>query len=179
MAVSVIAWQLKKPRHIILMSVPGGSLWAIQYILLDAPTGAIMNIFAVLKDGALGFVRCSFVPYIVGAYMVLIWAFGLYFLTHWYDLLALFGASVSNIALLKRDNRPLIARACIASQLCWIAYNSIVGAWIALACGILVAISSFVGMYRHENWNIGICYRHFIPNLVRSLFDFSKLKTYP
>jgi len=179
MIFSIVSWQLKNPRHIILMNVPGCSLWAIQYIMLGGITGALMNIFSVFKDGALGFVRCSIVPYIISAYLLLIWAFGIYFFNNWFDSLALAGGTISNLALLKRDNRALMSRACIASQICWITYNSIVGAWIALICGVLVTVSSLIGMYRHENWEIGKCYKSFLPSVARFLFVFPNLKLFP
>ena len=170
MSINILAWQLKNPRHIIFSYVPACSLWALQYILLNAPLGAIMNIFSVIKDSFLTFVHEIYVTYIIGAFLLTIWCVGLYYFNHWYDILPLFGATVTNVALLQRDNRSFVARGAICTQVFWITYNLIVGSYMAALSGLMVVGSSTIGMARHEEWEIGKCYRTFGPSLMRSLF---------
>lgn len=177
MCFSITAWQLKKPNHIVLCYVPSGTLWSLQYLILGAPLGALMNASSALKDGALGFIKPQYIGFIIGSFLCLIWPAGLYFFQNWYDIFPLLGTTIINLALLKRDDRPFISRAIIVGQICWMTYNVIVGAWMGLACGLLVSTSSMIGMARHENWEIGKCYRSFLPSLMRSLMI--KPQTYP
>lgn len=179
MAVSVWAWQLKKPRHIILCNVPATLIWTVQYILLGAPLGAILNLASAFKDSGLFFIKNKYVPYLIGTFLLVIWSTGLYFFEHWYDSLPLISGSIMNIALLQRDNRSLIARATIICCLFWLVYNVIVSSWMGAACASMVITSSIIGMARHEEWSLGKCYKSFFPSLSRSLFVFPNLQTYP
>ncbi|MAZ76775.1 MAG: hypothetical protein CMH31_05680 [Micavibrio sp.] len=179
MGINIFAWQLKNSRHIIFSYVPAGSLWALQYIILGAPLGVVMNVCSVIKDFFLTFINADYVIYIIGLFMISIWSIGLYFYDNWYDILPLFGATVTNLSLLQRDNRSFVARGVICAQIFWISYNLIVGSYAAALSGIMVICSSTIGMARHEKWIIGNCYRTFAPSLVRALFSFPSFRTFP
>jgi hypothetical protein len=179
MSINIFAWQLKNSRHIIFSYVPAGTLWAIQYVILNAPLGVIMNVCSVVKDLFLTFIHKAYVTYIIALFLISIWCIGLYFFNNWYDILPLFGATVTNLSLLQRDNRSFVARGAICAQVFWITYNLIVRSYVATLSGVMVACSSTIGMARHESWQLGSCYRSFAPNLVRSLFSFPSFRTFP
>lgn len=177
MVVSIGAWQLKNPRHIILCNVPSAALWTVQYMMLGAPLGAVLNITSLVKDGALAFIKDKYVPYLIGGFLCVLWAFGLYFFEHWYDILPLIGGSIVNLTFLQRDNRALCARGTIICCLFWIVYNAIVCSWMGVACASLVIMSSMISMARYEEWSLGQCYKSFFPSISRSLFVFPRLET--
>lgn len=179
MSINIFAWQLKNSRHIIFSYVPASALWAIQYMILSAPLGLMMNLCSMAKDMALTFIKASYVRYIIIGFLCTIWAAGLYFFSGWYDILPLIAGTITNLSLLQRDNRALVARGAIISQIFWITYNLIVGSWIAAFSGCLVITSSTLGMARHESWVLGTCYRSFGISLVRALFTFPSFKTFP
>ena len=174
-----MAWQIKNPRLIIFSYCPACTLWAIQYFLLGAPLGVILNICSAGKDGLLAFIDEKFVPFLIGAFLFFVWSIGLSFFTHWYDILPILAGTIINIALLQRDNRALVARASIAASLCWIMYNLIVHSYMGFASGCFVILSSMIGMARYEEWELGKCYRTFLPSITRSLFVFPNFRTYP
>lgn len=178
MCISIFSWQIKNPRNIIIAYIPSSSLWSIHYIILGAPIGTLMNFLSVIKDSSLTFIHNKHVPYIISAFLVGLWSIGLYFFTAWYDILPLIAGTILNITLLQRKNRALISRGTICSQICWITYNLIVGAYMGVACALLVTISAIIGMARHEEWKIGSCYRTFAPSIVRALFNFQNFKIY-
>lgn len=179
MGINIAAMQCKNPRHIILCCIPTGVLWSIQYLLLSAPMGALFNICAATKDCFLANVREKLVLFVIVTFLIILWSFGLYMFKNWFDILPLMAGTIMNLALIQRDNRPLIARATIMGQICWFAYNLIVGSWMGLTCSLLVTTSSLIGMARHESWQLGACYRSFAPSLVRSLFTFPNFRTFP
>lgn len=174
MAIGTLAQQAKTSRRMIGFSIPSSALWTIQYIMLGAPIGALINGGGILKDiGVLAFNK-RHVPLLIATYIIFSCVIGLYMFKAWYDILPLICVTVLNLSFIQRDNRPLIARAMIINCLLWIVYNGIVESWMGLACACFVICSSIIGMYRHENWDIGKCYKSFFPSLARSLFIFPK-----
>lgn len=179
MSINILAWQLKNPRWVIFSFCPASSLWAIQYYLLNAPLGVVLNLCSAIKDGLLAFIGNKYVPYLIGTFLLFIWAIGLHFFTHWYDILPLLSGTIINVALLQRDNRPLVARAGIAATVCWLLYNVIVHSYMGFASGAFSILSSIIGMARFEGWELGKCYKTFLPSLTRRLFVFPNFRTYP
>ena len=179
MSIRIISWQLRNSRHIIFCGMPAGALWTIHYLMLGAPLGALMNVLAVLRDGALSFIKERHVLLVIFCFCGIMWLTGLYFSRFWYDLLPLIGNSISAISFIYRSNRPLIARAAILANLPWLVYNFIVGSWIGVGSATLMIISSIIGMYRHESWEIGNCYKSFVPSVTRALLVFPNFRTYP
>ena len=174
-AVEICTQQIKNPRLIILCSTPANLLWALQYVMLGAPAGATTNGAGAFKNLGVFFLKQKWRPYIIGLYILTAWGLGLYLFSAWYDILPLLAVTALNLAFLQAENRPLIARAIIINCSLWIVYNAIVASWMGLICACLVICSSIIGMYRHENWDIGKCYKSFLPTLARSLFIFPKL----
>ena len=179
MVLRIASWQLKSSRDIIFSGLPIQALWTIHYLMLGANIGAFMNIVSAVRDGALTFIKERHVLWLSAISLSFAWIVGLYLLSAWYDLLPLLGSSITACSLAYRDNRPLVARGAVFSSCFWITYNFIAGSWMGVMCASLVILSSIIGMYRHEEWKIGNCYRSFLPNLTHALFDCSKLKTYP
>jgi len=179
MTFCVLSMQLKNPKHMILSGVPTGLLWTTQYMLLGAPMGAIANFSGAVKNLFIAFIPQKYVPYLLCAYLTIMWGIGLYNLSVWYALLPLVGASATSIALLvDRTNRRFYVRAIVFCCAMWACYNITVGAYMGLSCDILTITSSIIGMARYEKWELGRCYRTFLPSIRRSLFDFTP-RTYP
>jgi len=178
MSCCVLSMQLKSSRHMILSGVPSGFLWAAQYMLLGAPMGALMNAGGAVKNLFAAYLPEKYLSYLLVSYLLIIWSIGLSQLDVWYGLLPLAGGSCCSVAILiNRDNRGLYARAVILSCSMWAVYNITVGAYMGLACDTLTITSSIIGMYRHEKWDLGKCYKTFLPSLYRSLFP--NFRTYP
>lgn len=180
MSISISAWQVKKSRLILMIGVPSSLLWAIQYIMLGAPIAAIMNLANITKDGFLIFANESIARFVIIGFFIFIAVQSALNFANWYDILPFLGMAIGNMALFyDRDNKALFARAVILCQVCWFIYNTIVGAYMGTICSTLVATSAIIGMYRHEGWEIGRCYRTFVPSLTRALFVFPNFRTFP
>ena len=175
--IQAAAWQLKKPRVIIFLHVPINVLWTIQFYLLGAFVGCFQSIACGVKEFFLSTARAKYVPYIIFSYIMASFIVVINFFGVWYDVLPFVGTFIVNIAMLQRDNRALIARASIACALCWLVYNLNTAAYVTMTCDCFFIIAVMVGMARHENWQLGRCYRTFFPSLARSLFP--SLRTYP
>ena len=151
---SITAWQMKKPEHILAVQIPNSALWCVQYMLLASPVAALSSFFCIFKD--LGFIKSKekHLKYIITAYIAINFiACGLFY-ESLFSLLPVIVCLLVNIPLLKKDNRHWMARGTLASQLCWIIFNLHAGAYMGIVTALLVSVSSFIGMYRHENWQL-------------------------
>jgi len=178
LCINIISWQLKNSRHIIMCHIPARALMAIQYIMLGAPLGAVMDICSVFRDGGISFMNKKYIPYILGLFLCSVWGVGLLFLQNWYGILPLIGVTILSIGLLQKDNRGLVARAQITCSTLWLFYNALVGSYMGFICGTFIITSAIIGMYRHEKWEIGNCYKSFIPSVTRALFVFPRFRSY-
>lgn len=178
MTCSIIAWQLKNPRHILRCYVPSSLFWSVQYYLLGAYSAVATCILAAIKDFIMSYIPRYLSKYVIATFLISIWFFGLPLVETSIHLIPLFVISAFNLTLLQPDNRGLMSRVNILCQIGWFIFNLSVGAWMGMICSIFVMSSAATGMARHEQWEIGKCYRTFLPSLHRALFNFTP-RTYP
>ncbi len=179
MCFSIAAWQFKKQEHILLCYVPSGFFWCVQYLLLGAYNGALFSFVAMFKDTALAKSGRAYLKYIVGAFIVFNIGLVSVFYKSAFDVLPLVICLLVNLPLLKKDNRYWMTRCNILAQICWMAFNLHAHAYMGVMCSTLIITSTFLGMARHEKWELGKCYKSFLPSLGRSLFNFNTPQTYP
>lgn len=179
MAVGMIAWQVKKSRLISFNLGVSDSLWAIQYLLLNAHTGAFLLVGAALRNFCAAYFNKKGMKFVVALYLGFAIIISLMNHKELYDLLPLIGTVFFSLSLLQPDNRELIARASIISNLCWTSYAFFSLSYLGVLYGVILGTSKFIGMARHENWQIGKCYRSFTPSIARALFTMTKPQTYP
>lgn len=177
MCLSVYVWQIKNPRMILLLYVPTSLFWAAQFFLLGSIMAALICLLCVAKDFSLSVADKNRAPKIIMIFLLSTWSLGVATLNTAIELLPLITLTLFNLALLQPDNRALMARTNIATQILWIGFNSMIGAYMGLLCSILLVGSTLIGMARHEKWKIGKCYRSFLPSVGRALFI--KPQTYP
>ncbi len=179
MALCIFAWQLKDSRKIILCYSPVNALWALHFVFLGAYSGATLAILTSAKDGLLANISPKYIALLIFSFLGLVWAATLYNASYWYDFVPPIATTFFNIILfIDRDNRQAITRASIISSFSWIIYNCFVGGWVGVICATFVIFSTLTGMARHENWQVGRCYRTFAPSLMKSLFTFPSFRTY-
>lgn len=177
MCFSIAAWQFKKQEHILMCYVPAGFFWGTQYLLLGAYNGALFSYVCMFKDTALAKSSQRYLKYIVGAFIIFNIGLLFAFYESFFDALPFCICLLINLPLLKQDNRFWIARCNIGAQFCWVAFNLQAGAYMGVACSCFIVTSTLIGMYRHEEWDLGRCYKTFLPSLYRSLFP--NFRTYP
>jgi len=173
----VIQWQIKKSKNIVLINIPCNIFWAVHFFLLGSPQALIAYIAAILRDTALLNLASKHSLKIIIISTLSIWVIGLSYIEQAIELIPLIGASLANIGFLFYKNRKLIARANLLSCLVWLPYCFMILSWPSLIANGFICVSILIGMYRHEKWNLGKCYKTFLPSLYRSLFP--NFKTYP
>lgn len=178
MAVNLSAWQIQKPRHIIMAYIPTNLLWTAQFMLLGGLTGAIASLLTVAKDTSL-LIREDKRTYILIAFLSSNTLIASFFINTWFDILPILAVMFGNAGLFIPNNREVYARGTLIGCSLWLAYNILVGAWIGMMCSSLLILSILLGMARYEGWQVGRCYRTFAPSIARSLFIIPSWRTYP
>lgn len=179
MCCSVCVWQIKNPRMILLLYVPTSLFWAAQFFLLGSTMAALICLLCVVKDFLLSFIDKKRAPKVITFFLLATWSLGILTLNTAIEVLPLVTLTIFNLALLQPDNRALMARTNIATQILWIAFNITIGAYMGLACSFLLIGSTLIGMARHEKWKIGKCHKSFMPSIFKPLFLTQNWKAYP
>jgi len=176
---SVARLQFKNPRHITLGEVPTATMWSVQYYLLGAQAGLIINLLCIIRGALVYFIPEKFLKRVIAGFLLIVTFFILRNATTPFDLFALAGVYIYAIACLFRDNRPLMARLILLHSIPWLVYNIIFASYFGTLSSTLGMASGIIGMMRHEQWQLGKCYRTFIASLIASIFILPRLKEVP
>lgn len=179
MAIGLCAWQMKNPKKIMLTLAGSDGIWAIQYLLLGAHTGGALLIGTFIRNSCSAFLSAQKMKYVLVGYLCL--AIGITIFTYkaWFDILPFIGTLIFSLSLLKKDQRSIVARASIIGNISWTTYALLSHSYLGAFYGLFIMVSSLIGMYRHENWVLGKCFKTFPPSFMRSLFVVPSFRTYP
>ncbi len=175
----ILAWQLKNSYHIMALSMLECALWGIHYIAMGMTVAGIQQFIASAKCGIVAYASQKYLKAVITIYVVCIWANSLFLFSHWHDLIPAIASSIISIPCIRADSREIIARGMFCGQLMWIYYDLYIGSVIAAFSSFIIMVSVIIGMYRHENWQIGKCHKTFVPSIARALFVFPNFRTFP
>lgn len=135
MALTILCYQLKQRKFILLMQYSGNALWCVHYFLLGATTALIMNALNVLR-GIIYSIDKKWAKSKIWIFVFLILSttLGIITFSEWYSVLPIIGTAIATVALRINDENTL-RKVYITSVPPWIVYN-------VLANSIPGAISS-------------------------------------
>lgn len=150
-ALSIAQMRIACPRRIFLSGAPICALWAVQYLMLGAMGGVVANIINIM--------RCLSVLIPSHHRVTIFWAlngavlaFAATSWSGWIDSMIVIVGLVGNLAVLRAENRFLVALSILIGCCAWVIYNIVVESWMGLATAILVIISNLIGMARYGGW---------------------------
>ena len=161
MAFNILSYQGKKQSTVILLQLFGGSLFAINYLMLGATVGSVLNIIGAvraivflfkdkLKTDKLPWFIAFVASYII-VYILNFTVFGkeptLYNLC--IEILPVIGMVALTIAY-RMKNASDVRKFGLISSPAWLTYNIVVGSWGAILCEIFTLCSILIGMFRHD-----------------------------
>lgn len=179
MAIGVSAWYLKETKKMAFCFACTDILWAIQYFLLGAPIGGLILLKCAVRNGFASYLKEENMKYVIFVFLFLVLIITCFNFKTIHDLLPFIGTVVFSLSLLKRDNRSIMARAGLFSNLCWTAYALFSFAIPAIIYGLIAGTIQIYSMIKYEQWQLGKCFKTFPPSFMRSLFVFPSLRTYP
>lgn len=150
---SIIPFQFKKHKHIVLCKMASSLVFAAQYFLIGpiAYTGAWMDVISALRNFLfykLVDKKLSTLPVII-IFLALVLILGIRSWAGWVTLLALIPKILTTISYGMKNER-LLRIITFPSCLFWIAYNCIVGNFEAAVSDLLTFISIAVAIYRYD-----------------------------
>lgn len=151
LATSVLSFQFKRHKRIVLCKMLSELLFSVQYFLMGAYTGCLLD----LVSGSRNFLfyklvekKRSTLPVII-LFSLLVVVLGL---ASWAGPISLLpvAAKVLTTVSYGMKNERLLRFITLPSCFCWIAYNAVVGNWEAMLSDGLSLISILIAVYKFD-----------------------------
>lgn len=148
---SIIAFQFKKHKHIVLLKLSSELTFSIQYILLGAWTGAVLDFISVIRNFLFyRFVKkgISTTPVILvfGAFVVVT---GFLTFDGIMSILPIISKLLTTVSYgMKKEKwlRLITLPSCIL----WIVYNLFVGSWAGAVTDGITLVSILIAIYKFD-----------------------------
>ena len=153
LVLSIIPFQFKKHKHIVLFKMASSLTFSLQYFLLGpaAYTGAWMDLVSAMRNFLFyKFVdkKISTLPVIL-FFSAIVLIIGVYSWVGWLTLLALIPKLLTTVSYGMKNER-ILRFITLPSCLFWIAYNCIVGNFEAAVSDFLTLVSIVIAVYRYD-----------------------------
>lgn len=151
LAVSIMAFQFKKHRAIVMTKSASELIFSIQYILLGAWSGAILDFISVIRNLLYGHLvkkNRSTTPVII-AFGIFVVATGFVAYDGWVSLLPVVSKLLTTISYgMKKEKwlRLITLPSCIF----WILYNCYIGVIAGVLVDSLALISLLIAIYKFD-----------------------------
>lgn len=161
MAFNILSYQGKKQSTVILLQLFGGSLFAVNYLMLGATVGSILNIVGAVRAIVFLFkdkLKTDRLPWFIAFVTVYIAVYVLNFTVFGKDvtprnllveILPVIGMVALTIAY-RMKNAADVRKFGLISSPAWLTYNIVVGSWGAILCEIITLFSILIGIFRHD-----------------------------
>lgn len=123
MALTILCYQLRQRKFILLMQYSGNALWCVHYFLLGATTALIMNALNVLRGIIYSIDKKWAKSNIwVVIFLIISIVLGIVTFSEWYSVLPIIGTAIATVALRINDENTL-RKVYVTSVPPWIVYN--------------------------------------------------------
>lgn len=152
MVLTVLSFQLKTRKQILLFQTLGSSLWLVSYVFLGQWTGVYINVVFLIRNVIFYFRKdkkwaqsIAWLPIMVVACII---AGSLGYETPW-DLLPVVGAIIGTFSMyMSNENMLRILK--LGESPCWLIYNSSIPSIGGIICELCSLTSLIVGLIRYR-----------------------------
>lgn len=148
---SIIPFQFKKHKHIVLIKMCSELSFAVQYMLLGAWTGALLDLVSGLRNFLFyKFVekKRSTLPVIL-AFSALVIALGIGSWAGPISLLPVLAKVITTVSYGMKNER-LLRYITIPSCFLWITYNALAGSAEGIICDSITLVSIIIAIYKFD-----------------------------
>lgn len=161
MAFNIISYQGKKQSTVILLQLFGGTLFAVNYLMIGASVGGILNIIGAVRAIVFLFkdrLKTNRLPWLIVFIASYLTVYVLNFTVFGKDInafnlivevLPVIGMVALNIGY-RMKNAAAVRKCALISSPAWLTYNIVVVSWGAILCEVFSLISILVGIFRHD-----------------------------
>lgn len=151
MVLSLLSFQLKKRKHIMLFQMTASLMFSAQLFMVGAITGGCLDLISFIRT--LIFANnskkwASSKWWLVGFILVMI-ATGLLTWKDGWSVLPIISSILSTVALWMKQVKH-IRLISLAVGPCWMVYNVVTGAYTGALNELLAMISIVIGLIRHD-----------------------------
>lgn len=154
MAVTIVSFQMKTRKQILLFQTAGSTLFLISFILLESWAAACLNVVFIIRNIVFYFsVDKKWAQHQIWLYILLaaVIAAGALGYHTWLDLIPVVGSVFGTLAAYaKRENLFRLFK--LGDSPCWLIYNAIVPSVGGVICEVFNIISIIVGLIRYRNY---------------------------
>ena len=149
---SVLSFQFKERKHIMLAQALASFMFMLQFVMLGAIIAAVLDFISFLRtmifaNNAKTWARSK--VWLYGFILVMIIS-GILTWNDMWSILPLIGSILSTIALWMKKERN-IRLISLAVGPCWFVYNMIVGAYTGALNEVIAMTSIIIGLIRYDS----------------------------
>lgn len=164
MIFNIVSYQGKKQSTVIALQLVGGTLFAINFLMLGAFVGGLLNIIAVVRAIVFLFkdkLKADRLPWFIFFISTYISVYILSFTVFGkeptvknlaIEVLPVIGMIALNVGF-RLKNASDVRKLGLVSSPAWLIYNAFAGSIGAIICEAVTLVSIFVGMFRHDRKN--------------------------
>ena len=151
MAMTVLSFQMKTKKQILVMQTAGSAFFLGSYVLLGSWAAACLNIVFLIRNAVFYFKDKKWASHGAWLYFILalvIVAGALGFKTYW-DIIPIVGAIFGTVAAyMKRENMFRLLK--LGDSPCWLIYNISIPSIGGIICEIINIASILIGLIRYR-----------------------------
>ena len=147
---SLLSFQQKKRRNIMLFQMSSSLLFSLQLLLLGAFTGACVDFISFIRTLVFekrGKYKWADSPILLIIFLLAMIVSGILTWGNVYSLLAILGSCLSTLALWMKSERKILIISLFVGP-CWIAYNLLHGSYTGALNEVLAMTSICIGLFR-------------------------------
>lgn len=147
---SLLSFQQKKRRNIMLFQMSASLLFSLQLLLLGAYTGACVDFISFIRTLIFekrGKYKWADSPLLLISFLFAMIISGIVTWGNIYSLLAILGSCLSTIALWMKSEKKILTVSLFVGP-CWIAYNLLHRSYTGTLNEVLAMTSICIGLFR-------------------------------
>ncbi len=152
MALTILCYQLKQRKYILLMQYSGNLLWVVHYFLLGSTTAVVMNALNVFRGIIYSLDKKWAKSKIwIFVFLALSISLGIITFNEWYSILPIIGTAIATVALRINDENTL-RKVYITSVPPWIVYNALANSLPGTISATFTLVSLVVALFRYKGF---------------------------
>ncbi|MBQ4137273.1 MAG: YgjV family protein [Clostridia bacterium] len=150
-ALTIISYQCKNPRKLIMLQGAGGLMFAINFFMLGAYTGALLNLVNVVRS--ISFAKIKSKNKLLPITLIAVYAISTVFTYNGWLSIAVFAAQTAGTVIFYLDNDKIIkiVSLCFVSPV-WFVHNALTGSLGGVMCEGFAMVSIIVYIARTKGF---------------------------
>ncbi|MCL2869466.1 YgjV family protein [Candidatus Saccharibacteria bacterium] len=151
-AISIGGIQLKKKRHILIAFIAANAFYCIDFLLIGAWSGLLVSLISIIQTLVVyGYDKHKkpITKTLIVVFILISLATGVFSVRQFVDLLPLLAFALYSLSIVQKKGKNLRILTLILI-ICWMVYDSSVGAYSLLISDTFFTVSTLVAIIRYD-----------------------------